>query len=878
MEVAKLSQSQNPSPSARPALPPEILPDIFDDFDVGVGLVDAETGRYLLVNRKWCSLLGYTPAEFYGLSVLEITHPEDWEETRKMIQEVREDRRDRYRLEKRFLRKDGTIFWGLLIATVFLEGPGRKILNGVILDIDEKKRFEFQFQKEKDITRALSEVNALILKRPHPALLFRESCRIAVEFGGFLATWVAMVDPATFETRKMGLFLKDLAMRESIEQIYISVDPEKPHGKGSVGQSYRSGSPVIFNSYSDEAATGYWRDEARRNGVQSVGSFPVRKSGKVVAVLVILADRQGFFETEGIALLSKVADSISFALDEYEKGQDLFLTSQVFDSVPEGILITDGNGVVEKVNEAVTSLSGYQSSDLVGRPVSTLEGPGGSGELLKTIRESVDLSMTLEGVYQNIRKNGISYTVEATVTPLLNRRDEIAHCVTILKDVTAKVERDREIWRLANIDELTGLLNRIALGDRLKTEMAQAGRNGSSLVLLFLDFDEFKTINDTMGHGAGDQLLREIGLRLSASVRSSDIVARLGGDEFVIALTLEQDPSSIVSFVHEILEVISTPVEINDQALQTTASIGIALYPRDASDVEELLRKADIAMYQAKGRGKNTWQFFDPEMEERIRTRYEQERRLKAGLQEGGFTLYYQPQVDVVLKKLVGVEALARWPQSSTDYSGPDSFIPLAEETGVILPFGEWVLDEAFRTIRAWAADGRPRIRVGVNVSSRQFWNPSFWDFLGRRILEMGELARWLTLELTESLLMKDPEVAGQQLEWLRARGIRIAIDDFGTGYSSLVYLSRLPVDEIKVSQEFVMRMMKNPRDLLLVRTIIQMGQSLNLKLVGEGAETEEERKMLEDLGCPVIQGYVLSRPLPREDLESYWTGFLENS
>lgn len=851
------------------------MPDIFNDFDVGVGLVDAETGRYILVNRKWCALLGYSAEELYRLTLREITHPDDWEKTWQRIQEVRDGRLDRYSLEKRFVRKDGTVFWGLVTATLFHgEVGGMSILNGVIIDIDEKKRIEFQFQKEKDITRALSEINALILKRPHPDLLFRESCRIAVEFGGFLATWVALIDPETLGTRKAGLFLKGPDLLESIDSTVISVDPEQPHGRGSVGQAYRSGKPVIFNSYMEEAATAYWQEEAGKDGVRSVGSFPVRKAGKVMAVLVILSDRPGFFEEESILLLGKVADSISFALDDYEKGQDLFLTSQVFDSVSEGILITDTNGTIQKINESVTRLSGFLPSELVGHPVDMLEGMTGKGDLRKTIRDCAELSITVEGVFETLRKNGSGYTVEATVTPISNHHSEIGHCVTIMKDVTSKVERDREIWRLANIDDLTGLLNRIALGKRLETEMLQSDRNGSSLVLFFLDFDEFKAINDTMGHGVGDQFLQSIGSRLSGSVRSSDIVARLGGDEFVIVLTLRDDLSAVASFVQGVLDVVSSPVLINGHSIQTTASIGIAIFPRDASDVEELLRKADIAMYQAKSKGKNTWQFFDPEMEIRIRTRYEQEHRLKSGLQAGSFILHYQPQVDVVRNRMVGVEALARWPQSEMDRSGPDSFIPLAEETGVILQFGEWVLNEAFRTISLWAETGRPRIRVGVNVSSRQFWSPSFWEFLGRKVLDMGELTRWLTIELTEGLLMKDPEVAGHQLEWLRERGIRISIDDFGTGYSSLAYLSRFPVDELKVSQEFVMQMMKSPRDLVLVRTIIQMGKNLNLNLVGEGAETEVERSMLQELGCPVIQGYVLSRPLSREDLESYWNGF----
>lgn len=363
------------------------MPDIFNDFDVGVGLVDAETGRYILVNRKWCALLGYSAEELYRLTLREITHPDDWEKTWQRIQEVRDGRLDRYSLEKRFVRKDGTVFWGLVTATLFHgEVGGMSILNGVIIDIDEKKRIEFQFQKEKDITRALSEINALILKRPHPDLLFRESCRIAVEFGGFLATWVALIDPETLGTRKAGLFLKGPDLLESIDSTVISVDPEQPHGRGSVGQAYRSGKPVIFNSYMEEAATAYWQEEAGKDGVRSVGSFPVRKAGKVMAVLVILSDRPGFFEEESILLLGKVADSISFALDDYEKGQDLFLTSQVFDSVSEGILITDTNGTIQKINESVTRLSGFLPSELVGHPVDMLEGQ--SPRFRITIRKS----------------------------------------------------------------------------------------------------------------------------------------------------------------------------------------------------------------------------------------------------------------------------------------------------------------------------------------------------------------------------------------------------------------------------------------------------------------------------------------------------------
>ena len=852
--------------------------EIFDTLGAGIGIVDSVTGRYVFVNTRWCQMLGYDRQEMTRLSIRDVTHPEDWPKTEVCIRETTEGFRESYFIEKRFLRKDKTVFWGFLLVRSFPDPvTGHRLLNGIILDFDDKKRIEFQLLNERNITRALSEINALILKRPAPEDLYRESCRIAVEFGEFMAAWVAVVDPVTLDTHKSGLYIKDPRVQEGIDRVIISVDPEKPNGQGSVGQAYRSGNPVVLNDYLDNPATMPWRKEAEKFGVASASSFPIRKGQDIVALLVILSNRPNFFETESIGLLSRIAEAMSYALDDFERGQDLFLTSLVFDAVPEGIFITDVEGRITRVNEAFCRLSGYSLGELLGREADTLTAGLEKGILCASIRDAIEQRGTVEGIFELIRKDASSYMVEATITLVEEPGRDSHHVVLLLKDVTAKMERERQIWRLANIDELTGLLNRTALIERLGKEMEKSRRNKGAMALFFLDFDDFKGINDTLGHSAGDFFLRVIGNRLSGSVRPTDIVARLGGDEFVVVVGLESD-ESILAFAQKILDVLGAPVSIQSQTVQTSVSVGIAMYPRDAESVEDLLRKADIAMYQAKGKGKNTWQFFNGAMEERIRLRFEQEQMLKTGLQEGAFFLHFQPQIDVFRKRLVGVEALARWPVPSGGDIGPSTFIPLAEETGTILAFGEWVIQEAFRVIQFWSASGRPRIRVGVNVSSRQFWSPTFWTFLRDILSRHNELTRWLTFELTETVLMRDPETAGEQLSWLKDLGIRIAIDDFGTGYSSLSYLSRFPVDEIKVSQEFVMRMAKSPRDLKLVKTIIQMGKSLRLNLVGEGAETEEEIRMLEGLGCHVIQGFALSRPLPVSEMESYWDRYLEES
>ncbi|MCL4460305.1 MAG: EAL domain-containing protein [Nitrospirae bacterium] len=849
---------------------------VFDTCEAGVGVVDAASGRYVFANTRWCEMLGYDREELIRLSVRDVTHPDDWEATKSCVKEASEGSREKYFIEKRFVRKDGSVFWGFLLVRVFRDPvTGDRLLNGIVLDFDEKKRIEFQLLNERNITRALSEINALILKRPSPEELYRESCRIAVEFGGFMASWVAVVDPDTLDTHKSGLYIKDPRVQEGIDRVIISVDPEKPNGRGSVGQAYRTGKPVVLNDYLENPSTLPWQKEARMFGVASAAAFPIRKGQDIVALLVILSNRANFFETESVGLLSRIAEAMSYALDDFERGQDLFLTSLVVDAVPEGIFITDTRGRITRVNEAFCRLSGFSFADLLGQEADMLTEGLEKGVLCSSIRESVEQRGTVEGIFELVRKDRSPYMVEATITLVEEPGRESRHVVLLLKDVTAKMEREKQIWRLANIDDLTGLLNRTALIERLATEMEKSRRKEEALALFFLDFDDFKGINDTLGHSAGDWFLRVIGNRLSSSFRPTDIVARLGGDEFVVVVALESD-EHILAFAQKILDILGAPVSIQSQTVQTSVSVGIATFPRDASSVEDLLRKADIAMYQAKGKGKNTWQFFNLAMEERIRVRFEQEQMLKTGLQEGAFFLHFQPQVDVFRNRLVGVEALARWPGPVGGTIGPSTFIPLAEETGTILAFGEWVLQEAFRVIQVWSEAGRPRIRMGVNVSSRQFWSPTFWTFLREILSRHSELTRWLTFELTETVLMRDPDMAGEQLAWLKDLGIRIAIDDFGTGYSSLTYLSRFPVDEIKVSQDFVIRMAKSPRDLKLVKTIIQMGKSLRLNLVGEGAETEEEVRMLEALGCHVIQGFALSRPLPMEEVEVYWDRFRE--
>ena len=604
--------------------------------------------------------------------------------------------------------------------------------------------------------------------------------------------------------------------------------------------------------------------------VAEVHAFPFRATEGRPGIIAIMQKTVGSITMLSRDRVEQLLKRLSNVIERYSEQERLRLQEAAMENVANGIMITDTTGKIESVNEALVHMSGYEREELIGSNPRILKSGRHDPSLYETLWENLLKGKSADNILINRRKDGTLFTVESSITPMRSPSGKITHFIQIQKDVSQRIQKDREIWNLANIDPLTGLYNRAAFLTRLRSEIRRSARDDYSLILLFLDLDGFKEINDTMGHAAGDRYLKVIADRLLNGVRSNDLVARLGGDEFVILLTEVTDILTTTSFVTKTLEKLSMPVLIDERKIHTSSSIGLSIYPKDAVDGEDLLRKADIAMYQVKSHEKNGWLFYDPEMEEKIRKRYSQENALRAAISNMEFTLFYQPQVDIPKNKIVGVEALVRWKKPSGEIISPLEFIPLAEETGLIIPLGEWILNEVIKTASRWHQEGRPRIRVAMNVSIRQFWNQQFWDLFDRKLREHPDLSRWITIELTESLLMKDPVRARERLMDIRNQGVKIAIDDFGTGYSSLSYLTRLPVDVLKVPQEFVLQMKNSSLDLSMVKTIIQMARSLSLQLVGEGAETRSEVDILTDLQCMVLQGYAISRPLPLDQVEAF--------
>jgi diguanylate cyclase (GGDEF)-like protein len=433
-------------------------------------------------------------------------------------------------------------------------------------------------------------------------------------------------------------------------------------------------------------------------------------------------------------------------------------------------------------------------------------------------------------------------------------------------DITARIKAESEIQHLINYDSLTGLPNRSLLHDRLHLAIAQATRDKHLLGVLMLDLDRFKDINETLGHRAGDKLLKAVSKRLQVCLRDSDTLARLGGDEYVAILVGVTHEDGITTVAKKILSVVAEPFYIDGTEIFSTCSIGIAVYPLDGEDSHTLLKHADLAMYQAKGIDRNNFQFFSREMNNLVLERMMLENSIRKGLEREEFFLVYQPQVDGRTGKIFGMEALLRWNHPDMGPLAPDKFIGLAEENGLIIPLGEWVLRSACRQNKAWQQQGLPPVRVAVNLSAKQFGQYHLDEIVAATLLETGLDPEWLELELTESILMKDAEQNAALLRKFKDMGISLAIDDFGTGYSSLSYLKNFPISRLKIDRSFVRDITTNPDDAAIARIIIDIARALNLSVIAEGVETRAQMQFLSFNNCVEMQGYLFSKPVRVEE------------
>ena len=557
---------------------------------------------------------------------------------------------------------------------------------------------------------------------------------------------------------------------------------------------------------------------------------------------------------------------------ELQRAQaDLRVAAIAFES-QMGICVTDPQGVILRVNQSYCDITGYSAAEAVGKTSALLKSGRHDAPFYDAMHSAIAATGAWHGEIWNRRKDGSIFPEWLTITAVKTDDGQISHFVSTLTDITQRKADEEKIRHLAYYDPLTGLPNRRLLLDRLQQAMMTSRRTQCQGALMFIDLDNFKLVNDTLGHDKGDLLLQEMARRLSACIRAGDTVARLGGDEFVVVLenmdTQARKAARQAQVVSEkVLLSIAQPLQLAGHELQTSCSIGVVLLTDDNASADDLMKHADLAMYQAKEAGRNTVRFFDPEMHAAVVKRVALEKDLRTGLQQGHLELFYQVQVDAQ-DHVVGTEALVRWHHPQRGLISPAEFIPLAEDSGLILPLGQWVLETACTQLARWALEpGREHLTVAVNVSGRQMQQNDFVAQVLETLERTGAPAQRLKLELTESLLLDNPQDTITKMEALKAHGVGFSLDDFGTGYSSLAYLRQLPLDQLKIDQSFVHNLVSDPRATAIVRTIVTLANNLGLSVIAEGVETDAERQNLAANGCYVYQGYLFGRPVPVHQL-----------
>jgi diguanylate cyclase (GGDEF)-like protein/PAS domain S-box-containing protein len=656
--------------------------------------------------------------------------------------------------------------------------------------------------------------------------------------------------------------------------------PEADGMAGMMGKP--TGSPALQSLIDQGRAAGTYRARGVLDGVDRTYSF-MRIGELPLYVTVGLARDEYMAEWWDTLVMLAVWELVFLALtvaaawkihqgiaERRRASEQLALSAKVFEESGECIVITDHEERIVSVNKAFVRVTGYSEAEVLGKTPRVMHSGRQDAEFYREMWRSILEISYWSGEIWDKRKNGEVYPKWLSVSAVRDEQGQVTHYIGVFSDITDRKRAEAHIKFLAYHDALTGLPNRLLAMDHLALAIAHAERAETKTAVLFLDLDNFKAINDSFGHAPGDALLKAVAERLRHCTRDTDTVSRQGGDEFLIVLADIADSEAIAATAEKILDALDTPFNVEGHEFATSLSIGIAVYPDDSKDIDALLMYADTAMYHAKEAGKDTFRFYTEEMNDHAIEHQRIRLGLRRALERDELVLHYQPQVDLASGRIVGAEALLRWNNAESGLLLPAAFIPTAEDSGLIVPIGDWVLREACRQAAAWRRLGLPDLVMAVNVSATQFRRGDLEQSVIKALAESGLPPRLLELELTESILIQDTDKMLDTVRRLKAHGVTLSIDDFGTGYSSLSYLKRFNVDKVKIDRSFVSDALSNPHDASIVRAIIQMARSLNLKTIAEGVEHEHLITFLRLQHCDEAQGYHFGRPMPADRFQQH--------
>ena len=788
----------------------------FSQAAVGIAHV-APDGRFLRINQKFCDIVEYTQAEMLQRSFQDITHPEDVEKSLTLARRMFAGEIPTYSMEKRYFRKNGCIVWvNVTVSVVRAPDEQPKYLIAVVEDIAARRAADVHMRK---LSSAIEQTaDAIVITNRDGVIEYVNPAHQAVT--GYAPEEAVGKTPDIFKSGRHDRSFYDRLWRTVLDG---EVFRERFVNRRKDG--------TVF--YEDKTITPLKNDRGQVTHFVSTGrDITVRMETK----------------------------------EALEKSEQRFRS--VVENAPVSIHTIDRNGRIMDMNPAGLRMLGAQDENAVrGR------------EMLEAVSESDRLRVrdilqdTMAGQSRRFEFTTVSGRIfNSSLIPVRSDTGAIQYLLGVTEDITEYRQAEERLNYLAHYDTLTGFPNRILLHDRLLQAMLEAGRRERLVAILFLDLDRFKIINDTLGHERGDALLKQVALRLASCVRSGDTISRLGGDEFTIVLANLDHVDHAARVAQKVIDSFVQPFSIAGRELFVSASIGITLYPFDDNDFDSLLRNADAAMYHAKDLGRNTFQFYTAELNRRTAQRLRLETSLRHALERGELMLHYQPQIDLRSGSIIGAEALLRWQHPEMGMVPPLEFISLAEETGLIIPIGEWVLRTACHQARAWHLAGIRRIQIAVNLSGRQFQHHDLADLVKNVLAETGVDPGFLDLELTESILLQNTEATLAAMETLHRLGVAFSMDDFGTGYSSLAYLKRFPIDTLKIDQSFISGIPTDPNDVAIAQATIALAHSLGIRVIAEGVETAEQLDFLRRHQCDGMQGYYFSKPATADEITGQLT------
>ena len=736
----------------------------------------------------------------------------------------------------------------------------------------EQQAADARNQRLTGLYNALSQCNQAIVRSRSERELYEQICQAAVEHGGMKMVWVGLLDDTGQHVRPLCAWGEGT---EYLRDLSLDTDTASPLSHGPTGQAVLTGQAQWIADFMHHPATAPWHARAAIYGWGASAALPLHCKGRIVGALTLYSGQANAFDVDARKLIEEMVMDLDYALDSFQReaqrqqAEAALLQSEqrlrtIIETEPECIKVLDRDGRLLEINRAGMAMLQADSMEQVRRyGVLHFVMPDYHAAFMHLHHQVMaGQSGTLE--FEITGLQGQRRWLETHAAPMRDEQGDISMLLAITRDITQRKQNEQHIRYLAHYDVLTGLPNRVKLEEDAEQMLAGLGDTGEGLTLMFLDLDHFKDINDSLGHSVGDALLVQLAARLRQAAPAKALLSRLGGDEFVLLLPgMEADAAG--DLAETLLQDIASSYRVAPYDLNISASIGLALYPQDGADLETLSRRADAAMYQAKKAGRNCYRFYTAALQAKTERHLQLVNALRVALEQQQFTIHYQPQISMADGQLVGAEALLRWHHPELGSISPGEFIPVAEDCGLILPVGEWVLRQAVRQARQWRDQGLTLV-MAVNLSAVQFRQPDLPALVARILQEEGLPAAALELELTEGVAMYDPQQAVAVMNALHEEGVRMSIDDFGTGYSSLNLLKQFRVYKLKIDQSFVRDIVTDPEDRAIVAAIIDMAANLGLLTIAEGVETAEQYALLREQGCQELQGYLFSRPLPPAD------------